>query len=91
MSDNNKLSGKPIDSTLLNLALYGELDPDYPRMSAEERKEAYDFLNRIAPKQPLPGKAMVFSTAGEDNRGLGFKKLWDDAQQIRTETHYEND
>lgn len=74
MADNNKLSGKPIDSTLLKTAL------DSGRISMGEylellpqaiRERETSLINEMH-------KPLMYDEAGEDNRGLGFKELWDD-------------
>ncbi|HYD90412.1 MAG TPA: hypothetical protein VEA37_02870 [Flavobacterium sp.] len=77
MSKSN-ITGKAIDSTLLNLALYGELDPDTPRLTAEEKKIADELFGKWQSSNPLPGKVIITSTSG--NCGANFKKLWDNGE-----------
>lgn len=80
MSKSN-ITGKAIDSTLLNLALYGELDPDYPRMSEADRKAADELWNSVKSTAPIKGSVVIASTAGAGSKY--FNELWKNASESK--------
>jgi hypothetical protein len=66
----SKITGGPLSITDMNLALYGQMDPDMPDLTAEQLEKIYDIA---LPKLNLPaGKIIMMGTGGamENNNRL---------------------
>lgn len=74
----SKLDGGPINQIHLNLMMYGEIDPEFPRMSPEDRQAMARMFEACMPKPVLPvvGQVMIFGTAGEMDECEDLEKMF---------------
>lgn len=72
------LSGRPVDITDLNLALYGQLDPDVPPISMKQYLKLWPAVKEqtlFNQRKRLNAPVIMASTAGDN--GKFFKNTWD--------------
>jgi hypothetical protein len=75
------MDGKRLDIIGMNLAMFGEMDPDMPRISPEIKKICEDALHRakLNLKLTYSGRPLIFGTGGDIESGtleeLFFKPL----------------
>ncbi len=68
------MDGKPLNVVAMNLAIFGEADPEIP-MTRERAFE--DFKNCFQSLPPIKGQIMIMGTGSETVSTENFSKLWD--------------
>ncbi len=75
MTDKKKLSGGKLPSVAaMNTFLYGEPDPDMPRISQEIKYS----IKAAMPKIKSAGTIIIAGTGGDVDGKNDFRKLWED-------------
>ena len=76
MENKKKLKGVSLNIAKMNMAIYGQSDPDMPNLPPEELRRLY---NKLKPRIDRPiGKAIIMGTGGSIDKGSNFfYELWD--------------
>lgn len=64
------MDGKGLDIISMNLALYGQMDPDMPVLNTETKRLLAQAMESVRPKMESAWhRIIVFSTAGDMEQG----------------------
>lgn len=74
-----KLKGEELSVTDLNLAMYGQMDPDEVKVTPESYEKLWAKV-----KPTVVGKMIITGTAGGAGDGKFFKQIWDEAENKKT-------
>jgi len=69
-----RLKGHGPSAYDMNMALFGQGDPDVPILTGDQRSDVFQQATPTSPS--IQGKIMIVGTGGELESEKGFKNLW---------------
>ena len=66
----NNLSGRPFNFIEFNLYFYGEMDPDCPTLTRQQKDQIHNAMRMAAPKvEGVQERIVVFGIGGDMENG----------------------